>query len=180
MCIRTLEPKGGFTLRRYETILIADANLPNDDLNGLIERYKSIITNLKGLIVKVEEWGKRKLADEIKKQSRGSYVLSDYVAKSNVVDELERNFKIDDKILKFLTVKKSDSVDLNKVEEEIAATKKVEKPDVSPSASGETVPDSNSAADKIIIVKDPRPVQDEAPVASEASEQKVDAKGEKE
>jgi small subunit ribosomal protein S6 len=167
-------------LRRYETILIADANLPNDELNGLIERYKSIITGLKGLIVKIEEWGKRKLAYEIKKQSKGSYVLIDYVGKSEIVNELERNFKIDDKILKFLTVKKSDSVDLNKIEEEIAAAKKVEKPEVSPSVSGESVPDTHSAADKITIVKDTQPGQVEAPAQSDASEQKEDVKGESE
>lgn len=123
-------------MRRYETIFIADQNLSNDDLNALIERSKSLITNLKGIVVKVEEWGKRKLAYEINKQSRGCYVLIDYASERDAVAELERNFKIDDRILKFLTVKKSEAVDLKKIEEEIAASKKAEKAEEPPSDTG--------------------------------------------
>ena len=92
-------------MRRYETIFIVPADLPEDQTNALIERYRSLVVKNKGIVVKVEKWGKRKLAYEIKKQIR----------------ELERNFKIDDKILKFMTVKKGDQVDLAAIEKEIAA-----------------------------------------------------------
>jgi len=108
-------------LRRYETIFIVPADLTEDEINALIERYHSLITKNKGMVIKVEKWGKRKLAYEIKKQIRGFYVLMDLVSLHAVITELERNFKIDDKVLKFMTIKKEEAVDLKEIEKEIAA-----------------------------------------------------------
>ena len=108
-------------MRRYETIFIVPADLLEDETNAMIDRYRSLFIKNKGIVVKVEKWGKRKLAYEIKKQIRGFYVLMDLVSEHAAVTELERNFKIDDKILKFLTVKKADQVDLAAIEKEIAA-----------------------------------------------------------
>ena len=108
-------------MRRYETIFIVPADLLEDETNALIDRYRSLFIKNKGIVVKVEKWGKRKLAYEIKKQIRGFYVLMDLVSEHAAITELERNFKIDDKILKFLTVKKADQVDLAAIEKEIAA-----------------------------------------------------------
>ncbi|MDO9228139.1 MAG: 30S ribosomal protein S6, partial [Syntrophales bacterium] len=93
-------------MRRYETILIAHVDLPEDELTTLIDRYCAVVTGQKGILVKVERWGKRRLAYLIKKQQRGFYILIDYAGESAVVNELERNLKIDDKILKFMTVLK--------------------------------------------------------------------------
>lgn len=108
-------------MRRYETILIAHVDLSEDELSGLIARYSAIVTGQKGILVKVERWGKRKLAYMIKKQARGVYVLMDYAGESAAVNELERNLKINDKILKFMTVLKDDAVDPVALENEIAA-----------------------------------------------------------
>ena len=91
-------------MRRYETILIAHVDLSEDELSSLITRYSTIITGQKGILVKVERWGKRRLAYIIKKQASGFYILIDYAGKSAVVNEVERNLKISDKILKFMTV----------------------------------------------------------------------------
>ena len=108
-------------MRGYETIFIVPADLLEDETNAMIDRYRSLFIKNKGIVVKVEKWGKRKLAYEIKKQIRGFYVLMDLVSEHAAVTELERNFKIDDKILKFMTVKKADQVDLAAIEKEIAA-----------------------------------------------------------
>ncbi|MGZ6224296.1 MAG: 30S ribosomal protein S6 [Syntrophales bacterium] len=105
-------------MKRYETLFIVQIDLPIDELNSIIERYSAIVTALKGTIIKVEKWGKRKLAYEIKKQSSGNYVLIDFAGKSAIIDELERNFKIDDKILKFMTIMKDGNVDLAALEKE--------------------------------------------------------------
>lgn len=105
-------------MKRYETLFIVQIDLPEDELNSLIERYSTIVTNFKGTIVNIEKWGKRKLAYEIKKQTNGYYLLIDYVGKSSIIDELERNCKIDDKILKFMTIMKDDKADLAKIEKE--------------------------------------------------------------
>jgi small subunit ribosomal protein S6 len=101
--------------------MIVPVDLPDDEITGLIERYRSIITNNKGMVIKVEKWGKRKLAYEIRKHNKGFYMLIDFAGQSATVVELERNLKIDDKILKFMTVKKDDQVILADLEREIAA-----------------------------------------------------------
>ncbi len=120
-------------MRRYETILIAHVDLSEDELGSLIDRYGGIITGQKGILVKVERWGKRRLAYLIRKQVRGFYILLDYAGVSAVVNELERNLKIDDKILKFMTVLKADTVDPEALEQEIAGTAgKEEKKEIPP------------------------------------------------
>ncbi|MGO9137571.1 MAG: 30S ribosomal protein S6 [Syntrophales bacterium] len=105
-------------MKRYETLFIVQIDLPIDELNSIVERYREIVTALKGTIIKVEKWGKRKLAYEIKKQSNGNYVLIDFAGQSAIIDELERNFKIDDRILKFMTIMKDANVDLAAIEKE--------------------------------------------------------------
>jgi small subunit ribosomal protein S6 len=108
--------------------LIAHVDLPEDELTTLIDRYSAVVTGQKGILVKVERWGKRRLAYLIKKQQRGFYILIDYAGESAVVNELERNLKIDDKILKFMTVLKNDAVDADALQKEIEeAAKKTEK-----------------------------------------------------
>ncbi len=107
-------------MRRYETILIAHVDLSEDELSNLISRYGGIVTGQKGILIKVERWGKRKLAYLIGKQARGFYILIDYAGVSAVVNELERNLKIDDKILKFMTILKAETVDREALEKEIA------------------------------------------------------------
>ncbi|MDI9569749.1 MAG: 30S ribosomal protein S6 [Pseudomonadota bacterium] len=125
--------------RRYETIFITPADIPDEELQAAIERYAAIITGRKGLLIKVEKWGKRKLAYEIKKQFRGFYVLLDFAGQTDIVSELERNFKIDDKILKYMTVKKDDAVDLKALEGESSATPEGKAPeDDIPAAAADT------------------------------------------
>ncbi len=130
--VGTLEPKGGSILRRYETIVITNADSPDEEIQGIIDRYKAIIEGRKGLVVKIDKWGKRKLAYEIKKVSRGYYILFDYAGKAEAVDELERNLKIDEKILKFMTVKIDDDVDPVALEKEMTAPSEAEKAEPQP------------------------------------------------
>lgn len=126
-------------MRRYETVLIAHVDLPDDELNGLVDRCSAIITDHKGILVKVERWGKRRLAYLIKKQARGFYILFDYAGTSAAVNELERNLKINDKILKFMTILKEDAVDPAAVEKEIAEnSQKAQAPEAAKAPSAET------------------------------------------
>lgn len=159
--VRTLEPRGGSTLRRYEILFIAHADLSEDNLNEIIERYKTIITDSKGIIVKIDKWGMRKLAYEIRKQKKGIYVLIDFAGTSAIVPELERNFKIDDKILKFLTVMKQSDVDPLELEKE----KKAE----IPAEAKITAPETDNAENVTEAATD-LPVDEES--AEEAKEEK--------
>jgi len=113
-------------LRRYETIFIARPDLQSDEMSSLIDRYAGIIVSMDGKTVKVENWGKRRLAYPIEKMQDGVYVRIDYVATHKVVIEMERNFKIDDNVIRFQTVKLSDKVDLEEIEREIEDARKKE------------------------------------------------------
>jgi small subunit ribosomal protein S6 len=108
-------------LRRYETVFIARPDLPDDVIDELIERWGKIITDMKGIVVAVEKWGKRKLAYPISKERKGYYILVDFVGDSAVVTELEKKMKFDDNVLKYLSTKKSEKVDLKETEKEMAA-----------------------------------------------------------
>jgi small subunit ribosomal protein S6 len=146
--VRAIEPRGGSILRRYETIFISLADMSADETNELVERYKSIVTSLDGKIIRAEFWGKRKLAYPIEKRKEGFYVLFNFVGESKVVSEIERNFKIDEKILRYQTVKLSDQVDLEEIEKEIAeAQKKEPAPVVPPSVEKREEEGSDKAED---------------------------------
>ena len=107
-------------MRRYETIFIVRADLQPDEAAGVIDRYTGIIGDMDGTIIKVENWGKRRLAYPIEKKREGVYVRVDFAARYEVVSEVERNFKIDENILRFQTVKLADAVDMEEIEREIA------------------------------------------------------------
>ena len=108
-------------MQRYEVIVIVLANLNDEDITALIERSQTIITDRKGVIAKIDKWGKRHLAYEIKKQKDGYYFLIDFAGNGSIVAEIERNYKIDDRILKFITVKKEGASTREGIEQEIAA-----------------------------------------------------------
>jgi len=151
-------------LRRYETILIAHVDLSEDELTKLIARYEAIVTGQKGIPVKVERWGKRKLAYLIRKQSRGFYILIDYAGASSVVNELERNLKIDDKVLKFMTVLKAEAVDPEALRKEIAEAlqKKVEPPAPAPeTAPAAVAPEEPSTGETEAALATPEKPEDE-------------------
>jgi small subunit ribosomal protein S6 len=134
-------------MRRYETIFIADNDLSEEDRSPIFEKLKDLIQQHNGLLVMVEEWGSKKLAYEIKKKARGYYVRLDYCGSGVLVNEIERFFRIDDRILKYMTVLLDKDVDIEAVKEEIAKaeetqTDEAESPDETPDAE----PDSESNA----------------------------------
>jgi small subunit ribosomal protein S6 len=98
-------------MNHYETIYIVNPTLDDDSLKEAIDKFSDLINKLKGSIVKVNEWGKRKLAYEVKRFDKGYYVLLDFCALPKMVTELERNLKLDDRILTYITVKIDENVD---------------------------------------------------------------------
>jgi len=113
-------------LKRYETLFIVQSELTSEDITAIIDRYSKIITDMKGTILKVERWGKRKLAYLIRKQSRGFYILIDFAGKREIVAEVERILKFDDKVLKYMSVKIADSITAEEIEKVLAGAQKVE------------------------------------------------------
>ena len=91
-------------MRTYETIFIVHPDLSGEAYTAAVEKFKGVLTDQGAEILKVDEWGTRKLAYPVKKQTRGSYVLVAYEAGSTVIAEFERRMRIDDAIIKFQTV----------------------------------------------------------------------------
>lgn len=109
-------------MRRYETIFIVDPDVSDEQRGSIFTRLEELFTQFGGLQVARDEWGVKKLAYEIRKRSRGFYVRADYCGDGPLVDEIERTFRIDDKILKFMTIVLAKDVDLAKVKEEMLKT----------------------------------------------------------
>jgi len=101
-------------MRKYETFFIVDPDLPDDVNTSVDEKFKSIISNQGGMVLSYVPWGKKKLAYPVKKRSRGVYVLTEYAAGPELVAELERNMRLDERVLKFITVKLDDYFDPEK------------------------------------------------------------------
>ena len=111
-------------MRRYETIIILDPDLSTEKRKPVLKRVQDVIGQQDGYLVLIDDWGSRKLAYEIKKKERGYYVRFDFCGTAAVVDEIERFFRIDDRVLKFMTVLLEKTVDIEKIKEEVAAAEK--------------------------------------------------------
>jgi small subunit ribosomal protein S6 len=113
-------------MRRYETIFIAHPSLSHEERQPLFDKLANLISDADGLLVKFDEWGQKRLAYEIKKQTRGYYVLMEFCGNGSLVKELERNLRLDDRSLKYMTVCIAKEVDLERVKTEIEAAKAAE------------------------------------------------------
>lgn len=92
-------------MKDYETTFIVNSQLESDKIEGIIKRVESIITEDKGIIKSTEQWGRKKLAYPIAKQQFGFYVHIQFKAPSTVIAKLEREYKLNESILRYLTVK---------------------------------------------------------------------------
>ncbi len=107
-------------MRRYETIYILRPNLGENEITKVIESTNQIITDVDGSIITLDRWGIRKLAYLIKKEAQGYYVFCDYAATPEAVSEIERKFRIDDSVLKYMTVKLADAISADEISEATA------------------------------------------------------------
>jgi small subunit ribosomal protein S6 len=107
-------------MRRYETVWVVNGDLPDEEVKATIDKFTKVITGQGGTLVGVEEWGRRKLAYKIEGTFRGYYIIADFAGLPATVKELERNYRIDDRVLRYLTTKKADQVELATLEAEIA------------------------------------------------------------
>ena len=91
--------------RAYETIFVVDATLGEEAINGLVEKFKSLI-EANAEIENVDVWGKRRLAYAIDYKTEGHYVLINFTSKTDFPAELERIYKITDGIMRSIVVVK--------------------------------------------------------------------------
>ena len=162
-------------MRRYETFVIIDPDISQEHREPVVARVKELITQQGGYLAFEDVWGERKLAYEIKKKERGYYIRFDYCGQSELVNEIERFFRIDDRALKYMTVVLDKDVDLEKVKEEQAAAAKQRETDpvTAPPETAETTETAETAEtaetgpDAEEIPSDPEP-EPAAPVEAAA------------
>ena len=93
-------------MRSYETLYILDAELEEEAIKELIEKFKSLIEENGGTVQEIDEWGKRRLAYPINYRREGFYVLMNFEAEPEAVLDLERVYKITSGLMRYLIIKK--------------------------------------------------------------------------
>ncbi|MDZ7289212.1 MAG: 30S ribosomal protein S6 [candidate division KSB1 bacterium] len=92
-------------MKIYETAIVIDSTMKTDEIRNVIDKIVNFISNHGGNIIKVDEWGKRRLAYEIKKKQYGYYFIIRFNAPAAVPLLLEREYRLNDAVLRYLTVK---------------------------------------------------------------------------
>ena len=132
-------------MRHYETIYIVNPNLSEEEYRDLLKRYTSLIERNKGVMIKSEEWGTQRLAYGVKKFDKGTYVLFNYCGDAGITAELERDLKLDDRILKFQTIKIANEVNPEELlQKEREARKETAVPQEQPSEPSEAAAEAPS------------------------------------
>lgn len=94
-------------MNKYESVIIINPNLEDEQRKELITKVETLINN-NGKVTQIEDMGKKKLAYEIQKYTEGFYAIFYFESEASFVLELERNFRITEDVLKFMTVKHED------------------------------------------------------------------------
>ena len=91
-------------MNKYESVVIINPTVDEEGVKSLVAKFTDLI-NTDGKVEKVDDLGKRKLAYEVKKQKEGYYQVFNFEANPELIKELERNYRITDEIIKFMTIK---------------------------------------------------------------------------
>ena len=92
-------------MNNYETVFILTPVLSDAQMKETVEKFKNLLTDQGAEIVNEEDWGLRKLAYNIDKKTTGFYTFLEFIADPSVIDKLEVNFRRDERVVRFLTVK---------------------------------------------------------------------------
>jgi small subunit ribosomal protein S6 len=96
----------------YETTVITKASTSEDQVNALKTKLEGILSAHQGTLGNYEDWGTRRLSYDIQKESRGRYLYFAFTGNTDTVAELERNFRINENVVRFLSVNISDEDDM--------------------------------------------------------------------
>jgi small subunit ribosomal protein S6 len=89
----------------YESIFIVRPSLPDEDTQKLVEKMKGVLEKSGAALLKTENWGKKKLAYEVRRERKGVFVYFYFKSAGNAIEELERSYRLEDSVIKFLTVR---------------------------------------------------------------------------
>jgi small subunit ribosomal protein S6 len=122
-------------MRKYESFFIVQPELSEEALSAVSSKLQSVVEANGGTVASYVPWGKKKLAYPVKKNDYGYYILMKFAAGPELITELERNMRLDERVLKFITVKLEDeySPDQDEAEADVPPSDDVE----SETAAGE-------------------------------------------
>ncbi|HXL00680.1 MAG: 30S ribosomal protein S6 [Dysgonamonadaceae bacterium] len=92
-------------MNNYETVFILTPVLSDAQMKEAVEKFKNLLTELGAEIINEEDWGLRKLAYPIQKKTTGFYYFMEFKADPSVIEKLEINFRRDERVIRFLTIK---------------------------------------------------------------------------
>ncbi len=133
-------------MRKYETIYILQPDLSEDEIKVIADKVQDVISSYKGDFNRLEDWGVRKLAYSIGKFNRGRYLYLRYDGGRELIAELERRLRLDEKVLRFQSVNITDQPEKPVVEKK---TLVVEPEAVEGDQSAEAVVEATDAADTV-------------------------------
>lgn len=92
-------------MQNYESMVIVRATLSEEEINAALGKIREMIEKAGGTVLQTESWGKRRLAYEIQREKKGAYLLLRFQAEGKLIAQLEHQYRLDETILKFLTVR---------------------------------------------------------------------------
>jgi small subunit ribosomal protein S6 len=143
-------------MNKYEVMYVIDATLEESARNELISYFSGIVEKNAGTIDRIDEWGKRRLAYAINYKTEGYYVLMYIQAPSELPRELERNFQINDNVLRYLVIR---------YEGELPAKREPLKPYAAREAAPVQAEEKPAEVVEAPVAETAAPVDEEAPVS---------------
>lgn len=134
-------------MKRYETTIIIDPDVSDENRDSFLERIKDLILQKEGVLLKLDKWGVQKLAYEIRKKTRGYYTLADYCGTGTLVAEMERFCRIDDRVLKYMTILLEAQADIESLKAKMAEAEAQSEASAAKAEAGKASPDSSDAAE---------------------------------
>ncbi|MBF0988689.1 MAG: 30S ribosomal protein S6 [Clostridiales bacterium] len=90
-------------MNKYESVIIVNPNVDEEGIKALEKKFTDIIND--GKLEKIDNLGKRKLAYEVKKNNEGIYLVLTFEANADLIEELQRNYRITDEVIKFIVIR---------------------------------------------------------------------------
>ncbi|MEK6599770.1 MAG: 30S ribosomal protein S6 [Deltaproteobacteria bacterium] len=102
----------------YEVVFITRPDAGEDVIKGIIQKVKDTVDGLNGQVVKIEEWGKRRMAYPIRKHADGHYIFANISSSPAASKEVERILRLNEDVIRYQTVKKIETKAVKKTKEE--------------------------------------------------------------
>lgn len=157
-------------MRKYETVVISDPDLQDQTRTELFDKIRNIIARENGIFLDLDDWGSKKMAYEIRKKLRGHYACLTYGGTGDLVKELERNLRLTDNVMKFMTILISDDVTAESLAQELkdAEDAKAAAADAARAADAEKETDTEAdAGTQVQEIGSDEPAAEAAPETAE-------------